>query len=252
MIVTRVGDDPDGDELVAFLRERRVDTDYVQRDGTRPTGTVVVTIEHAEPQFAISEQVAWDNISTDDHARTLVRTADAICIGSLAQRHEVSRAAIRELLAEGRGQALIVFDVNLRSPFIDAAVIEDTLLVSDVVKMSEAEVAMLSTLLDRPSLIGWLVDKVGVQAVCVTRGRDGATITTPERTVTAPGIESNTSAGDVVGAGDAFTAAMAHQLVRDAAPEETLRAANLYAALIATKKGAMPMVSQEELAAIGM
>ncbi len=252
VIITRVGDDAPGDELVVFLRDRGVDTDYVQRDGTRPTGTVLVTIEGSDPQYAITEGVAWDHMAAEDAARALTATADAVCVGSLAQRGEASRAAIQQLLSDARGQALVVFDVNLRPPFIDAEAIAATLGVADVVKMSESEVARLSTLLDRPSLIGWLLESVGVQAVCVTRGKAGASITTLQGTVSAPGVEIDESAGDAVGAGDAFTAAMAHQFVRDATPQETLHAANRYAALVATKKGAMPVLSSEEVAGIGL
>lgn len=88
--------------------------------------------------------------------------------------------------------------------------------------------------------------------MCVTRGGDGASIATAHETVSTPGVEIDTSAGDAVGAGDAFTAAMAHWLVRDATPRETLEAANRYAALVATKKGAVPALSADELDAIGL
>lgn len=252
VIVTRVGDDPPGNELVTFLRERGVDTDCVQRDGTRPTGTVVVTLEDADAHFTITDDVAWDHMAAEDHARALASAADAVCVGSLAQRSEVSRAAIQQLLSDARGRALVVFDVNLRAPFIDLEVIDATFRVADVVKVSESELAQLSTRLAKPSLIGWLLQTVGVQAVCVTRGEAGASITTLEGTVSAAGVEVDGSAGDTVGAGDAFTAAMAHQLVRNATPQETLHVANRYAALVATKKGAMPMLSSEELTGIGL
>jgi fructokinase len=131
--------------------------------------------------------------------------------------------------------------------FIDA-----TFRTADVVKMSESEVARLSTVLGRPSLISWLLQDVGVQAVCVTRGKGGASITTLQGTVSTRGMEIDTSPGDVVGAGDAFTAAMAHQLVRNATLQETLRAANRYAALVTTKRGAMPAFSSDDLAGIGL
>lgn len=252
VIITRVGDDADGDELVAFLRERDVDTGFVQRDGTRRTGTVLVTLEVANPRFAITEDVAWDYIAAGDDARALTAGSDAVCVGSLAQRSEASRAAIQQLLSDARGQALVVFDVNLRPPFIDAEVIDATIQVADVVKMSESEVSQLSTLFDKPSLIRWLLESVGVQAVCVTRGEYGASITTLQGTISAPGMAFDTSAGDAVGAGDAFTAAMAHELVRNSTPRETLEAANRYAALVAAKKGAMPVISPEELAGIGL
>lgn len=252
VIITRVGDDPAGGELVAFLRERGVVTDYVQEDDARPTGTVSVTIEDSDPLYSITEDVAWDHIAAEEGARAVARAADAICVGSLAQRSEDSHSAIHQLLSDARDQALIIFDVNLRPPFVDPGVLDVTLRRAEVVKMNEGEVARLSTLLDKRSPIEWLLEEVGVQVVCVTRGEDGASITTTAGTVSAPGIEIDTSAGDAVGAGDAFTAAMAHELVRGATPVDALHAANRYAGLVAARKGATPLLSDEDLAGIGL
>lgn len=252
VIVTRVGDDAAGPELIAFLRERGVVTEYVQRDGARPTGTVRVTFEDSDPRYAITEDVAWDYIAADEAARALMRMADAVCVGSLAQRSEHGRATIQRLLSEARGQALVVFDVNWRHPFIHAGIVDATLRAADVVKLSEAEVSQLSSLLARPSLIDWLLEDIGVRAVCVTSGTGGASISTLHETVSVRGRAIDTSAGDAVGAGDAFTAAMTHQLVRNASLRDTIHAANRYASLIATKKGAMPQISDRELAALGL
>lgn len=247
-IVTRVGRDAAGDELVAFLAGAGVDTGGVQRDDARPTGTVRVTAAAHEPQYTITEDVAWDYLTADDAARALVGAADAVCVGSLAQRHPAGRAAIHALLQAARGRALVVFDVNLRPPFGDAAAIEATCRMAEVVKLSDQEVRAVSALLGKRALVRWLLDDVGVRAVCVTRGADGAAITTRDGTVSAAGLAINGAAGDAVGAGDAFTAAMIHQLVRGAAPERTVRVANRYAALVATRSGAMPPISAEEVA----
>ena len=252
VIVTSVGSDDDGDELVAYLRQRGVDTGYMQRDATRPTGTVVVKLAHSSPRYDITSDVAWDYIAPEDAASELAAEADAICVGSLAQRSSTTRATIRQLLSDVRGKAVIVFDVNLRAPFVDPEIILTTFLGADVVKMSASEVVEVSTMLDRPALVQWLVESVGVQAVCVTRGEKGASVTTSDRTVSVPGIEVDASAGDSVGAGDAFTAAMTCALVRQATPEQALLTANRYAALVATKQGAMPLLSLEELAGIGL
>jgi fructokinase len=251
-IITRVGEDPAGTELVAFLGERGVVTDCIQRDERRPTGTVMVTIEDSEPRYNITEKVAWDYITAGEDACAIARRADAICVGSLAQRGRHSRSAIHRLLSEARGQARIIFDVNLRPPFVDPGILDVTFRLADVVKLSESEVDRASALLDRRSLTDWLLEDTGVEVVCVTRGKDGASITTHSETVSAPGIEIDASTGDAVGAGDAFTAALAHQLVRNAPAEEILSAANRYAALVATKKGAMPTLSDEDLTAIGL
>lgn len=252
VIITRVGDDPPGIELAAFLHEQGVVTEYIQRDARRPTGTVMVTIEDSEPSYAITEDVAWDHIAAEDEARALVRAADAVCVGSLAQRASYGRSAIRQFLSDAGNHTLVLFDVNLRPPFTDPGALEATFRRADLVKLNELEVTRVSRLLEKPSLLSWLLEDVGVRAVCVTRGRHGASISTPDGTFSADGISIDASTGDAVGAGDAFTAAMAHQLVRDATPEEALQAANRYAALVATKRGAMPDITPDELAELGL
>ena len=252
VIVTRVGADATGSELVAFLRERGVVTEHVQRDPDRPTGTVAVTLTGGEPRYTITEDVAWDHLEAIPNARSCVRAADAVVIGSLAQRSAVSRTAIHALVAEARGRATIVYDVNLRPPYVDAAVVEATCRAATVVKMNAAELEALATLLARPSLVPWLLDDVGVQAVCVTRGPRGATLFTTEGAVSEPGAEIRAAGGDTVGAGDAFTAAMIHRLVRGAAPEVVLRTANGYAALVSSRAGAMPGIAVDDLTAAGV
>ncbi len=252
VIVTRVGKDRLGDELLAFLTQRGVDTALVQRDSDKPTGTVSVTIEDSEPEFTIVEDVAWDYLQADSEVRGRLDSADAVCVGSLAQRSATSHAAIREMLMDTLARTLVVFDVNLRPPFIDADAIESSLQLADVVKMSASEIGELAELLDRPTLIPWLIEDVGVRSVCVTRERDGASMVTLDGVTSVGGLEVDTTTGDPVGAGDAFTAALTHQLIRDSSPERALDVANRYAALVVTKHGAMPSVSGEEVAAIGL
>jgi len=251
VIVTRVGRDAAGADLVGFLRAQGVDTSFVQHDLERPTGTADVTLATSDPSFTIADDVAWDYLAATTETRALARLADAVCVGSLAQRGVDSRAAIQQLLADARSRAIIVFDVNLRPPFVDARVIDATLRVVDVVKMNASEVGELSTLLGRPALVAWLLGDVGVDAVCVTRGREGASMTTQAGMVSVPGVNIDSTDGDPVGAGDAFAAALMHQLLRQAPPDQVVSLANRYAALVASKRGAMPVVSSDELAAIG-
>ncbi|MBT8400739.1 MAG: carbohydrate kinase [Rhodothermia bacterium] len=249
-IVTRVGADVDGEDLITFLEKRSVDVSGVQRDKEHPTGTVQVSFVEGEPHYVIVENVAWDFIEPTEAAMALVREADAICYGTLVQRSPASRHAVHELLLEARGRALVVLDVNLRPPFVDARVLEASLKRSDMVKMSAAEVETVSDLLGKPDLIAWLLEETEVAQVCTTYGKDGAAITTKDGRVAVPGVAVDTSDGDFVGVGDSFIAAMTHKLVRESDPEEALRFANRYAALVATRRGAMPKISDVDLARI--
>lgn len=251
-IVSRVGLDPAGAALLDELRARGLDTRLVQRDATRPTGSVTVKVEGSGPQYTITRDVAWDHLAVTDEARVAAATADAICVGTLAQREAESRETIRELVAAARGRALVVLDLNLRPPFVDPHVIEATLRLADVVRMNEVEADRVGVLLGRPALVPWLLETAGIRAVCVTRGANGAAITTPRGSASVPGVAIAAAAGDPVGAGDAFTAAMIHHLLRGADARAALEVANRYAALVAAKPGAMPLLSEEELAAAGV
>jgi len=118
------------------------------------------------------------------------------------------------------------------------------------VKMNEHEASRLSHLLDLSPLVPWLLEGIGVEAVCITRGEGGASLTTRHGTHAVPGVAIGASAGDQVGAGDAFTAAMVHALVRTRPPDEVLHLANQYAALVAARPGAMPGLSESDLGSI--
>ncbi len=249
-MISRVGQDSLGTEILDFLDERGVETDNIQIDGDRPTGTVLVAFVDGEPFYTIVEDVAWDYVEATRQGRELVSNADPVCFGSLAQRNTVSRRAIHDLLGEARGRTRNVFDVNLRPPFVDVEVIQRSLALSDIVKLSRTEISDVSAMIGRANLIEWLLQDVGVSMVCVTHGPDGASITTTDGTVSAAGVPVDTSDGDAVGVGDSFVAAMTHKLVSGAGPETALQFANRYAALVATRRGAMPTITSEEVAHI--
>ncbi len=249
IVATRVGADALGEELVTFLHGRGVDTSCIQTDQEHPTGTVEVTITDGEPSYVITENVAWDYLVLDDRLRHIAATADAICYVSLAQRAPTTRATIQAMLTMAHPDALRVFDVNLRPPFIDVNVLIDSFAHANVVKMGEGEAEDVARLLGRSDLTNWLLNEQGAEVVCITRGKDGAELITKEAQALRKGERVDTSGGDAVGVGDAFLAATTHGLLRRWPLADVLDFANRYAALIVTKRGGMPMLSKAELAA---
>jgi fructokinase len=79
-----------------------------------------------------------------------------------------------------------------------------------------------------------------MRAVAVTRGARGSLLLTPGGHHDHPGHAVETAGGDSVGAGDAFTAALAHHLARGHGPARASQAANRLAAHVASRPGAMP------------
>jgi len=249
-IVSRVGDDDLGREIIERLDQLRLGHDYIQIDPEHPTGTVHVAVNlFGEPKFEIVENVAWDFIEAAKAQRALVRSADVICFGTLAQRSPVSRETIRQLLESARNERrdiLIVYDVNLRQNFYTPETIRRSLEYARVVKLNEDEFAVVKGLFGRNEASDRefaleLLDSFGLLMICVTHSARGCTLHTPDAEVRAPGFVVDVV--DTVGSGDAFTAAMVTKLLEGAPLVEVARYANLAGAYVATQPGATPRFS---------
>lgn len=249
VVCSRVGRDDLGDELVAFLAEHGLATDWIQRDEAHPTGTVTVdTSEARAPRYTIHEDVAWDHLAWDADLERLIDSASAVCFGTLAQRQSVSRGTIQAALDRARPRCLLVYDVNLRQDWYRREWIEASLAAANLVKLNDQEVKVLAELLetgsaDHGAFARAVRTRFGVEQVCVTRGEKGCYLQGPGDEANCPGVEVEVA--DAVGAGDAFTAAwiMARldgwPLARQAA------FANRVGALVASRPGAMPPLRSE-------
>ncbi len=253
-VCSRVGQDELGDELLAFLREQGLSTDYVQRDPEHPTSQVTVEMVRPEqPQYTIHENVAWDHLEFDSPTEQLMKKAAAICFGTVAQRSDASRSMIHQCLAAAGPDCLLVYDVNLRRPWYDRLWIERSLRAAKIVKLSEEEVVRLTAMLelgvDDPHFFAnTLQQAYEVDLVCVTRGARGCLLVDREGFSDEPGIEIE--AADPVGAGDAFTSALIYTQLHGWSRDRAAQFANRVAALVASKPGAMPPGLGEEVAEI--
>jgi len=248
VIVSRVGDDEPGQQMRSFLAERGVDTTYLQTDFDAPTGTVDVAFVDGEPQYTIAEDVAWDRIRFDDDLAGLATSCNAVCYESLAQRSPETREAMLRFLRLTGPDALRIFDVNLRPPFVNEEVLLESLRLAHIVKMNRAERTALSDLFGAEDVEKWITGELDTRLVCVTLGSEGCSLYDGARHVERPAEPVDTSDGDFVGVGDALVAALAHALVRRWSPETSLEFANRYAALVATRRGGMPEFADTELA----
>ncbi|MFW5972642.1 MAG: carbohydrate kinase family protein [Bacteroidota bacterium] len=239
-LVSRVGDDVLGREALRRLHDRGLSGDLVQIDDEVPTGFVRVSLDdRGVPGYEIVEPAAWDFIRATPEAVARASGASAIVFGTLAQRSMRSREALRELL---RTDALKVIDLNLRPPYDDPAVIEWSLEVADVVKLSDGELDYLRDLLSLPvdpvNSLHALGERFSLDSVCVTAGADGATLWQQGNVFRHLGY--NVRVQDTVGAGDAFLAALLTGLLRGVAGEELLDLANRLGAFVASQSGATP------------
>jgi fructokinase len=260
-ILSRIGRDELAQQAVTRLSATPVDASFLAIDPIHPTGSVQVDFHDGEPRYTISEQAAWDFLELTDAWIRLAERADAFCFGTLAQRSAASRQTIQTLAAETTAACVRVFDVNLRPPFYSSEVVQESLELATVLKMNEDETPLVLNLLglggpvaapgglqagNRPLLAAaqlLLEEFPNLRLVVITRGCRGSLLIKREDAEREewnehPGFAVESA--DPVGAGDAFTAAVVHYLLRGADLATLNEAGNRWGAWMASQPGAMP------------
>ena len=252
-VISRVGDDELGREVLRRLHGRGLATDAIQIDtGGIPTGFVVVTMENAMPSYDIVQPSAWDAMDpTDD---LVAACAGAVVVyGSLAQRDARSRAAIT---AAANAAAKRVFDINLRKPFIDPELCVEHARGCWLLKLNDEELPEMARWLgldvdgvDDKELAFATFNALDCEMLCVTRGGDGAALLTKKAGwMEHPGFRVDPV--DTVGAGDSFLATLLDMLLEGMAPEVALERACRIGAFVATQQGATPRHDAEGIKAL--
>ncbi len=243
VIVSRIGTDSSGDELVTFLESKGLQTSAIQRDPTAPTGRVTVSFnDQNQPEYVIHEGVAWDNLEFHDELSQLMQKAKAVCFGTLAQRCEKSRTSIQQAVQATSPDCLRVYDVNIRQSYYDIAWIEASLKLANIIKLNDEEVELLAPLLGLPSdfqaFSKKLIQKFDLDLVCITRGANGCLLSSQDDVVDVAG--ERIQVADTVGAGDAFTAGLIVSQLQGKTLKDSGHFANKIGGIVASHRGAMP------------
>ncbi|MBQ17852.1 MAG: hypothetical protein CMJ65_12075 [Planctomycetaceae bacterium] len=255
LVVSRVGVDSLGDELVEFLDSQGLDSDFVQRDAEQATSTVsITTTADGQPDYTIHEPVAWDFLEWTGPLAGLFPGVAAVCFGTIAQRRPTSRATINACLDAMPEGALKVYDINLRKASWELATVESSLDRADIVKLNDEELGVLAEGLDwigagPAEIAAHLQDRYRLDGVWITRGADGCLLRGGDELVECEGIAVEVA--DTVGAGDAFTAAMIWAQWVGWPLAESAGLANQVGALVASRPGGMPDLSDRLPALIG-
>jgi fructokinase len=247
-VVSQVGDDDLGHKAIAVLAEHGVNTDFVATSRQNPTGTVQVELDSAgQPRYTIARDIAWDFIPWSESLQSLATRADAVCFGTLAQRSETSRTAIRRFIDATRPDCLQIFDVNLRQTFYSDAIVLESLDFANAVKLNGEELTTVAAICglrgDERELLVKLQKRYNLQLVALTKGSQGAILF--DGTSFADCAAENVIVKDTVGAGDAFAAAMALGWLKRANLESICQRACRVAAFVCSQAGAVPSLPAE-------
>jgi len=254
IVASRVGNDDLGQEACRAMQELGLSTAYLQHDQRHETGTATVSIDAAgQPNFTIKKPVAWDFLDWTPQWEELSAKADVVCFGSLAQRSEKSAATIERFLRNTRKNTLRICDVNLRESFYSPGLLRRSFQHADIVKLNDQELLQVSYLFKlgigtHEMLAQRLLQLCDLQLVCVTCGSRGSLLVTQREAVAHKGFR--VTVADAVGAGDAFTACLAHHYHRRHSLQEISTSANRFASWVATQRGATPPITNDKLQSI--
>jgi fructokinase len=244
-VVSAVGHDLLGEELLRRLQQWGLATDLISRHTGLPTGYVRASIApNGDARYDITRSVAWDQIIIHGEVVHVASRARAVVFGSLAQRGHFNRNALDRVLGVLPADAWRVFDVNLRPPFDDLALVRARAALATVLKLNAAEAARLAaneseTPGREEAHARALAESTGCTTICITGGARGAGLLRDGTWLWEPGRPVEVA--DTVGAGDAFLAALLHGLIEAKGSDaEILARACRLGEWVTTKRGATP------------
>lgn len=247
LLISSVGNDDNGKELLDFLTSQGLSIQAIQTSSLL-TGIVDVHLDaNHHATYTIVKPVAWDAINYSPEIQKETESADALLFGSLACRSNTSRETLYKLLASAR---LKVLDLNLRTPHFEEAVLTELIHKCDILKINEDELEYLSRLFQfsehsiESSLLK-LAESAALKTVCVTLGGKGAMVYHQQQLFKHAGFKVDVV--DTVGSGDAFLATFLAGLLKDIPMADNLARACAAGALVASRKGANPHYSMEDI-----
>jgi rfaE bifunctional protein kinase chain/domain len=252
--VTAVGHDAAGDALVAYFRRKRANISGILRvrGWSTPTktrflagwahtvGQQVLRVDR-EPQSALPESA---RSKLRRILQTYLRSADALAVSDYG-----FGIASPELVRFARSKRKATLPIALDARY-NLAAYSKTGLTSATPNEAELESLHHTSIgknLDELFRCGRAtLSSMKLEALVVTRGRDGMALFEPGNRFTQIPVHGSNQAVDVTGAGDTVLAAYTLALACDASPLEAAHLANIAGGLVVMKRGTAT-VSREEL-----
>jgi fructokinase len=242
-MVSSLGNDQLGQEALSLVEKEHVSSKFISMLPDVPTGFTNIVLNNRTPSYEFNSPCAWDHITLCPHLKKefLSTHWNVFCFGSLAQRSCVSYETLYSLLDKINADVKF-FDINLRKTFYTKSIIELSLKYADILKMNDAELQVVSNLLEIPGsmsqIAGSLIKKYKLQGIIITVGKDGtiAYFNDQEYRVSPEDVPVI----DTVGAGDGFSAAFLASYITGHSVIDALTAGSTLADFVVSHSGALP------------
>ncbi|MBT8254022.1 MAG: carbohydrate kinase [Bacteroidia bacterium] len=247
-IISSIGKDELGMLLLDFIKDSGLDYKYIQESEAFGTGEVQVSLDaKGSASYEIIFPTAWDNINLTNNNKELVKNASAFVFGSLVARSENSRNTLYSLLEIAPYK---IFDINLRPPHYEQAVLEYLMQEADFIKFNDDELFEIAAKMGSPfhsieQNIHYISKQTQTDRICVTKGRHGAVLLYDGKLYYNSGYLIKVV--DTVGAGDSFLGTLTHYLLNGEDPQKAVDYACAVGALVAQSEGANPEILMTEI-----
>ena len=245
-LIGRLGKDPFGTELKAFLDAQGIDLGYIKETAEAHTGTAIITVAEADNTIVV---IPGTNalISAEDVGIVPLVKGDVA-----VSQFEIPLATIAAFF----GRARAAQARTLLNPAPAQTFGRDLLELVDVLVLNETELGLLAgTELSDNDEVARIIDvarrlQAGPdQAICVTLGKRGVVALAGREELVVPGRV--VQAVDTTGAGDCFVGALAARLADGASLRDALAFANAAASISVQRMGAGPsMPTAEEVCTV--
>lgn len=245
-LLTTVGDDAGGRQILRHLQGARVKLDDVRVVPGVRTSSARAMIG-ADGAASYSFDLSWD-ISGEIEVPT---DCGILHTGSIGAVLEPGADAVLDLFLSAPPGVVRAYDPNARPSITPDRErvrerVERLVENADVVKMSEEDAAWLLPDEDGPGVVRWALDR-GVKFFVLTRGADGCLVQTPSRRVDQPAFPP-VKVVDTIGAGDAFMAALLAGMSRwgllEAVREDAISPGDVERLAVLASRAASMTVSQ--------
>jgi len=244
-LISRVGNDLEGTEIINFLQQHNLSIKNIQTDNRHSTGKVLIELNgKGVPAFNILPDVAYDYIEFSTSIASLLNAdIELIYFGTLAQRNEYGFKTIQQILSQRASATKCLYDINLRPHCFTEQIIVESLKQCDLLKLNNEELEILKQIFafkkSSPSFIEHLMIKYCIEILSLTKGKNGSELFTLDKHFQKnPGKLNN--AADTVGAGDAYTAMLSIGYINKWPLELIIEKTTEFAARICEIEGAVP------------
>lgn len=235
LLISRIGDDDPGRQILAVMQDWGMDTAGIQVDAQHRTGVVNVTLVGAEPRYEIVADRAYDHIDS----RQLPALDEAVMLyhGTLACRSGTSRETL-EYLRSAQSMPRFV-DINLRAPHYNHASMLQLIQGASWLKLNAAEFKeIISAISDRTQANKDFLETFDLDGLVITRAEEGAEIRTRDGSRFFVRPSETIQITDTVGAGDGFSSVLMIGQLKGWSLQDSLARANEFAQAVIGVRGA--------------